>query len=320
MDFPCSDQVFPESDSLSLGLMLDIKTEQSLLDDDSDSSCHQTSDLCKELSPSSSECLFANLPLFGERGLELSQDCASCLSDCADSGPSTKVPSPASLESEEVKNPPKKKKKKQGGSAGDKDSSKQAKPFVCPVCLKGFIINSNMIRHFKQHGDKPFKCDQCDKRFALSTNYESHMRFHNGIKPYICEICQKSFSWSGGYHRHQRIHFGFRPYSCGDCGKEFSDTGNYNNHRRVHTGERPHVCLKCGKGFSRSDSLNRHMITHSHIKMFECTQCGHEFKHLESLNKHCRRIHEVLKPLKRDECLKQNHRSDKSPKKARTKE
>jgi hypothetical protein len=72
-------------------------------------------------------------------------------------------------------------------------------------------------------------------------------------------------------------------------------------------------------GFSRSDSLNRHMITHSQVKMFECTQCGHEFKHLESLNKHCRRIHDVLRPLKRDECLKHNHRQVKVPKKGKVK-
>ncbi|KAL8621528.1 hypothetical protein ACOMHN_026200 [Nucella lapillus] len=309
MEFPDSDVGLAGSDSLSLGLTLDIKTEKSLLDpSDSDAA---TGDLCKELSPSSSECPFANLPLFGECGLELSQDCSSpCLSDSADTG-ACKVKS--SSDSDESKSGGGKKRKRKtlkevlGREMGEL-------PHKCSICGKGFLYSSNLNTHVKRHGDKSFKCVECDKTFALSANYEAHMRFHSGIKPYSCEVCGKGFSWSGGYHRHQRIHSGFKPYICSDCGKEFSDIGNYNNHRRVHTGERPHVCSECGKGFSRSDSLNRHMITHSHVKMFACTQCGHEFKHLESLNKHCRRIHEVLKPLKRDECLKQNHQILKVPK------
>lgn len=322
MEFPESDVDLSESDSLSLGLMLDITTEKSLLEGgDTDGSCsQQTGDLCKELSPSSSECPFANLPLFGECGLELSQDCSSpCLSDSADTVPS-KISTKSSSDTEEVKAPPKKRKKKLGRSGGKNTKGSEDLPRKCPICGKGFFYGSNLTSHLKRHGDKSFKCVECDKTFALSVNYEAHMRFHSGIKPYSCEVCGKSFSWSGGYHRHQRIHSGFKPYTCADCGKEFSDIGNYNNHRRVHTGERPHVCTECGKGFSRSDSLNRHMITHSHVKMFACTQCGHEFKHLESLNKHCRRIHEGLKPLKRDECLKRNHCVIKLPKRVRAKD
>ncbi|XP_076434919.1 uncharacterized protein LOC143274849 [Babylonia areolata] len=322
MEFPESDVGLAGSDSLSLGLMLDIKTEKSLMetsDNDGGGGCmqHASGDLCKELSPSSSECPFANLPLFGECGLELSQDCSSpCLSDSADAAPPKAcVKSSSDGEESQPPPPPRKRKRKTVKQVLGKEGGEHL-PHKCPICGKGFLYSSNLTSHVKRHGDKSFQCEECDKTFALSVNYEAHMRFHSGIKPYSCEVCGKSFSWSGGYHRHQRIHSGFKPYICTDCGKEFSDIGNYNNHRRVHTGERPHVCSECGKGFSRSDSLNRHMITHSHVKMFACTQCGHEFKHLESLNKHCRRIHEVLKPLKRDECLKQSHRILKVPKRS----
>ncbi|XP_076452880.1 uncharacterized protein LOC143288366 [Babylonia areolata] len=308
---------------LSVGLMLDITTDKSLLDDhcaDADASCsHQAGDLCKELSPTSSECLFANLPLFGECGLELAQDCSSpCVSDSADSSPSKL--SGGTSDGEEEVTPLPRKKEVPRAKLKLEGTVTRVLPHKCQVCEKSFLYSSNLTSHLKRHRNKSYECTQCDKTFALSVNYEAHLRSHRGIKPYSCEVCGKSFSWSGGYHRHLRIHSGLKPYTCTDCGKEFSDIGNFNNHRRIHTGERPHVCLQCGKGFSRSDSLNRHMITHSHVKMFACVQCGHEFKHLESLNKHCRRIHDVLKPLKRAECIKQSHRMAKLPKRERAKD
>ena len=323
MELPETNTSMSEADGLSVGLHLDITTEKALLDcSDADTvGIQQAGDLCKELSPSSSECLFANLPLFGDCGLELGQDCSSpCASDSADNAPSkTLMKSSGSSDEEEVL-PASRKRKKTLSSKKKGNKGEDNLPHKCSICGKGFLYGSNLTAHLKRHGEKSFKCLQCGKTFALSVNYEAHLRFHNGIKPYSCEVCGKRFSWSGGYHRHQRIHSGLRPYVCTECGKEFSDIGNFNNHRRIHTGERPHVCSECGKGFSRSDSLNRHMITHSQVKMFACTQCGHEFKHLESLNKHCRRIHEVFKPLKRAECLKQSHQIKKLPKRVRIKD
>lgn len=393
MEFPESELYISEPENLGLGLMLDQTADMKplLTSNDDEGSCQNAGDICKEFSPTTSEC-FANLPLFGECSLELSQDCCcsdlsekpnnSPTSETANSSPISETANPSlisespinslsktsssssmleslgtfdpvltsqtqgskgSIAISKVKKMQKLTKKGKGkinikckhrARLGDEiikniklrkyknissSNSTDDKPYKCPTCGKGFSHNSNATSHQKRHGEKAFKCQQCEKTFALSVNYEAHLRSHNGIKPYNCAECGKSFSWSGGYHRHQRIHSGVKPYVCTDCGKEFSDIGNYNNHRRIHTGERPHVCGKCGKCFSRSDSLNRHMITHSHLKMFECTHCGQEFKHLESLNKHCKRVHEGLKPLRREECLIQNRHVMPGPKRVRTK-
>jgi hypothetical protein len=193
MEFPDTDMDLSKADSLSLGLMMDIKTEKDLLesaehqrnekcllDSDDVDACGHQSDLCKELSPSSSECPFANLPLFGDEcGLELSQDCSMSSKNWSDSDDV-----PITFE---------KKKKKKKASGGSKKSGGVAAelpelPHKCPICGKRFLYSSNLTSHVKRHGEKSYECVQCHKTFALSVNYEAHMRFHNGIKPYSCEV------------------------------------------------------------------------------------------------------------------------------------
>lgn len=57
----------------------------------------------------------------------------------------------------------------------------ESKPFHCKFCNKGFVSQSNQLRHEKTHLDiRPFICSFCEKAFRTKEDLKVHTRYHTG--------------------------------------------------------------------------------------------------------------------------------------------
>lgn len=55
-----------------------------------------------------------------------------------------------------------------------------ARPFVCPICGKGFPRKGELERHESVHtGARPYVCTMCEKRFSRKDKLVRHKRTHS---------------------------------------------------------------------------------------------------------------------------------------------
>ena len=81
------------------------------------------------------------------------------------------------------------------------------RPWVCPVCDKGFRQRGQLEIHGRSHsGEKPYACPQCHKAFRQVAHIQNHMRIHTGERPYACNICEKRFVQQTHLHNHMKSH------------------------------------------------------------------------------------------------------------------
>jgi KRAB domain-containing zinc finger protein len=54
------------------------------------------------------------------------------------------------------------------------------KPFVCTICVEGFLERRKLLRHKKRINvcKKPLKCDICDKQFSSKASILKHIKSH----------------------------------------------------------------------------------------------------------------------------------------------
>lgn len=110
------------------------------------------------------------------------------------------------------------------------------KPFVCQVCPKSFVLQSQIDQHVcKMHGDLfPFQCKNCCFGFSNQSKWKLHEN-----------KCKK------------------RRYECHLCEDISSHKFNLKLHMRSkHTGETPFCCTNCPERFHGNASLVRHMKRH----------------------------------------------------------
>ncbi|KAL2102949.1 hypothetical protein ACEWY4_002117 [Coilia grayii] len=167
------------------------------------------------------------------------------------------------------------------------------------------------------HNEKPYHCSFCRKSFSRKAWLKKHLHVHRGDNtnlkrdqhidagetPYHCKPCGKRFLRASDLRRHKRIHKKDKPYHCKQCGTSFSRGGNLKRHQLIHTGERPYPCGQCGKAFFQMECLKRHRRVHTGEKPYRCKQCGSSFAQPGALGRH-QRIHTGEKPYQCKHCGK----------------
>ncbi|XP_064463549.1 histone-lysine N-methyltransferase PRDM9-like [Ornithodoros turicata] len=136
------------------------------------------------------------------------------------------------------------------------------KPYVCPLCCKGFAQKGNMETHWKKlHArEREYECSTCGRAFAQKVHLQNHEKVHTRERPYVCGHCDKTFTVRGNLTRHLRIHAGKMFYQCDRCGYGFADHSALKRHTvSVHTKDFPHRCGSCRQGFRCPAELRKHM-------------------------------------------------------------
>ena len=167
-----------------------------------------------------------------------------------------------------------------------------AKPCMCPLCNKCFLMAKNLSLHIKTHtghinahtGRKLHICDICFKSFADSKDHRKHMNTHLE-EYYPCDKCDKRFGNNSHLASHMRSHTGEKPYSCTKCSKRYSYHTDLTRHLLIHNKKQPTLCIQCNKRFSDHSHLKVHMMTHTRDQQ-TCTICDMSFANGSNLRRH----------------------------------
>lgn len=68
---------------------------------------------------------------------------------------------------------------------------KNAFPFVCDMCNRGFFSQRGLQHHKEKHS-AGFECQMCSKKFSYSRNLKRHQEVFHSIKE--CRYCKRMFN------------------------------------------------------------------------------------------------------------------------------
>ena len=95
------------------------------------------------------------------------------------------------------------------------------KRYQCPLCIKRFTQNGNMMTHIRNIHRDVYKqkkiqeklerriyaheCGTCEKRFRKSSQLQSHVKGVHALEYLQCPVCIKRFSRESNLKRHTEI-------------------------------------------------------------------------------------------------------------------
>lgn len=77
---------------------------------------------------------------------------------------------------------------------------KQALPFICSMCQKGFFSLTGLRHHIEAHGGRQFVCNVCDARFQHKHNLKRHILGVHRLRE--CPTCNITISDGPDYNVH----------------------------------------------------------------------------------------------------------------------
>ncbi|XP_049511294.1 histone-lysine N-methyltransferase PRDM9-like [Dermacentor silvarum] len=184
---------------------------------------------------------------------------------------------------------------KQLGLIGNVGAQDQAAEVDGTAAPEVFFLH-NVGRHEMTHtGERPFVCPVCDRGFNRRGNLGGHLRVHTKERPYECRECGQRFSDASNMATHRRVqHSGdsARRHACPECGKRFTQRFDLKRHLVTHTGEKPHACSECGKRFALRYVAKRHeQVVHGRHYPLHCPHCGKGLQNITKLRSHVRARH-----------------------------
>lgn len=136
----------------------------------------------------------------------------------------------------------------------------------CPVCVREYSTNANMLRHYRTHfnddgslkeeqvDNSIYCCPDCGGMFNVE-EWELHKEMHKKKK---CTECNKSFQFQSELEQHRSTHLNLKLYRD-------SKTQNYKSTMASPNSEANNVvmmCEVCDRMFTSKEKLKEHKLTH----------------------------------------------------------
>ncbi|KAG8293223.1 hypothetical protein J6590_023383 [Homalodisca vitripennis] len=198
--------------------------------------------------------------------------------------------------------------KDQVNGSGD---TKEAKPYQCTVCPRGFNSEISLQNHLWSHLSRKVLSDT-DLNSRLRSHKKGSVFSSNGVlhtirdlpltHPYLCPICGRQISTKGNLKVHLETHRPKGKYDCDICGRIFKTQSNLYRHKEYHGGVQ-FTCEVCARVYPTKSTLRAHSITHSDLRPHQCPLCDKTFKRNQDLKFHINQ-HTGARPYKCPFCPK----------------
>ncbi len=168
----------------------------------------------------------------------------------------------------------------------------------CPHCGLMFTHVNQHIRYKHIKNNKIYECPSCPKKFVINRDLLKHYRIHTGKEPFRCHICDKGFVQNNLLQGHlNKIHYNIKGYKCEKCTKScYSESGLLKHTKRVHMKESHLQCPYCKYSAAYKSSMTRHIDAkhpdRSGTKTkYKCKKCTKSYYYKSSLKRHTQRVH-----------------------------
>lgn len=134
--------------------------------------------------------------------------------------------------------------------------------YICDICAKTFVSESNLRIHMGNHRDTPkpkVQCDICQLWYKNIETLRSHKRIHRDTTEYICVTCNKHCATKSSLSAHVRyVHIKVEKFECTICSKKFRRNLELREHMARHNGQSLYQCQFCPKSFITSSNYFSH--------------------------------------------------------------